>query len=534
MLRSHGIAEQGIAGRDDDGLGLDHGHARTLAALPYGHVVAAKLGPGALVWAGFDGAEVPGALLDAIADGRIGGLVLFAYRGNIRSKAQVRAMLADAADAARRGGLPPVPVAVDQEGGPVVRVGYRAVFPSAMAVAATGDPAYAEHAARAVAEGLIADGFTVNHAPVCDVNSEPTNPVIGARSFGDDPERVAAFAAAWVRGSEGAGVATSPKHFPGHGAATEDSHLTIPVVNDSLVTLRNRDLVPFRAAIDAGASMVMPAHVRYPALDAQDIATLSRPILVDLLRGELGFKGLCITDSLDMSGFLDVDEMVRTFGRAIDAGIDAVMVTTGQELQLVAAAAIATGVSRARLSEAIGRASVVRERFGSHGPREDIDDGPGGALASDIAARSITHVGPPLPRIEGRVRVTVMPFPVRTIAEELPMPPDDLETALRKRFGDRLSFEREGRVPTGDGPLVVCTTSAWHSPEQAKLARALLADGGVLCALRSPYDASLFPDRPALLTYGDVPVSIDALAAVLAGERSAPGRCPIRLPLRPT
>lgn len=144
--------------------------------------MAAKLGPGALVWAGFDGPEVPGVLLDAITDGRIGGLLLFAYRGNIKSKAQVRAMLAEAAAAAKRGGLPPVPVALDQEGGPVVRVGYRAVFPSAMAIGATGDPAYAERAGRAVAEGLIADGFTVNHAPVCDVNVEPLNPVIGARS----------------------------------------------------------------------------------------------------------------------------------------------------------------------------------------------------------------------------------------------------------------------------------------------------------------------------------------------------------------
>ncbi|MGH2451679.1 MAG: glycoside hydrolase family 3 N-terminal domain-containing protein, partial [Candidatus Limnocylindria bacterium] len=301
--------------------------------------MARELGPGALVWAGFDGPQVPGPLLDGIRDGRLGGLLLFAYRGNLRSREQVRAMLAEAAEAARAGGLPPVPVALDQEGGPVLRVGYRAAFPSAMAIGATGDPAYAERAARAVAEGLIADGITVNHAPVCDVNSEPRNPVIGIRSFGDDPEQVAAFAAAWVRGSEGAGVATSPKHFPGHGATTEDSHLMTPVVADPAETIRRRDLAPFRAAIGAGASMVMTAHVRYPALDERDIATLSRPILVDVLRGELGFAGLTITDSLDMSGFLDVEEMARTLGRAIDAGIDAAMVTSGPERQLVAAEA---------------------------------------------------------------------------------------------------------------------------------------------------------------------------------------------------
>jgi len=147
-----------------------------------------ELSTGALVWAGFDGEQVPGPLLDAIRAGKIGGLLLFAFRGNIRSKDQVRAMLHEAQDAAARGGLPPVPIAVDQEGGSVVRVGYRAVFPSAMAIGATGDPRNAERAARAVAEGLLADGITVNHAPVCDVNVEPRNPVIGTRSFGDDAE----------------------------------------------------------------------------------------------------------------------------------------------------------------------------------------------------------------------------------------------------------------------------------------------------------------------------------------------------------
>ncbi len=276
-----------------------------------------RLGPGALVWAGFDGPEVPGPILDAIRTGQLGGLLLFAMRGNVRSKAQVRAMLGEAAEAARRGGLPPVPVAVDQEGGAVVRVAYRAVFPSAMAIGATGDPSYAERAGRAVGEGLRADGITLNHAPVCDVNAEPLNPVIGMRSFGDDPQRVADFAAAWVRGSEAAGVATTPKHFPGHGMTPHDSHVTTIDVADDAATLRARDLVPFRAAFAAGAAGVMTAHIRYPALDPDTIATLSRPILTTLLRDELGFDGLCITDSLDMSGVTQVEDPRRVAGRAI-------------------------------------------------------------------------------------------------------------------------------------------------------------------------------------------------------------------------
>src|SRR5207247_1112118 len=143
------------------------------------------------------------------------------------------------------------------------------------AIAAAGDPTNAERVARAVALGLRADGIAMNHAPVCDVNSDPHNPVIGTRSFGDDPASVARYCASWVTGSEGAGVATSPKHFPGHGATSYDTHhTTVDVVADR-ATLEARELVPFRAAIAAGASSVMTAHVRYPALDADAIATLS-------------------------------------------------------------------------------------------------------------------------------------------------------------------------------------------------------------------------------------------------------------------
>lgn len=487
-------------------------------------------GPGALVWAGFDGPEVPGPLLEAIREGRIGGILLFAVRGNITSKAQVRAMIAQAAAAAVRGGLAPVPVAVDQEGGNVVRVAYRAVFPSAMAIAATGDASNAERAARAVGEGLRADGITVNHAPVCDVNAEPRNPVIGTRSFGDDPQRVAAFVAAWVRGSEAAGVATTPKHFPGHGTSPVDTHYTTVDVNDDAATIRSRDVLPFRAAFAAGATTVMTAHVRYPAFDADTIATLSRPILTTLLREELGFTGLCITDSLDMSGITLVEDPQRVVGRAIAAGVDAVMVTSGLQTQLAAAERIAIDAPPARVLEALRRAATFRARFGGTVPEGDVDDGPARALAAEIAAAAVTHVGPPLPRLDGALRVSA--FGPRRVggADELRDPLGRLEAALRSRLGGRLTFERDGLEPAGGGMLIVCTSSAWHDAEQAGRARQLLRGGGVLCAMRSPYDAALFPDVPALLTYGDVPVSIDALAAVIAGERIASGHLPVRLP----
>ncbi len=488
-----------------------------------------RLSAGALVWAGFDGSTVPDELLDAVQRGHVGGLVLFAYRGNIRSRAQVRSMLREAAAAAQRGGLPPVPVGVDQEGGSVVRIGYGAVFPSAMAIGATGDPANADRAARAVGRGLLADGIAVNHAPVCDVNGEPRNPVIGTRSFGDDPVRVARFAAAWVTGSEAVGVATSAKHFPGHGATSYDTHHTTVDVNADRELLDARELTPFRAAIAAGAATVMSAHIRYPALDLDNIATLSPRILHGLLREELGFAGLAITDALDMSGLTLVETPGRVLARAINAGIDAVMVTTGLERQLDAREQLAIGVPPARLAEAIGRATAFRDRYGVEVPDASFDDGPGHALALEIARASITAVGPPLPQLGGPLRVVTFPAERRSPVEELAEPEMRLARMLRERLGTRVTFSSDGGAPDGDGPLVVCTSSAFFDAMQAERARALLRDGGILCALRSPFDVLVVPGTPALLTYGDVPVSLEALADVLCGRQAPRGAAPVRL-----
>ena len=493
--------------------------------------MSAQPSAGSLIWAGFDGDAIPAPLLDGIARGRIGGLLLFALRGNIRSSAQVRGMLGEAVAAAGRGGLPPVPVAVDQEGGSVIRIGYRAIFPSAMAIGATNDPAWAERAAAAVARGLRADGIAVNHAPVCDVNVEARNPVIGIRAFGDDPERVAAFAAAWVRGSEHAGVATTPKHFPGHGATAYDSHHTTVDMAADRATIAARELVPFRAAISAGASGIMTAHVRYLALDEDSIATLSPRILTDLLRGELGFDGLVITDSLDMSGVTQVETPDQVVARAIRAGVDAAMVTSGSEAQLAAGERIALGVPAPRLLEAIRRMSAFRARFGIPVPEDAAGDDDGArALSREIATRSITALGPPLPKLSGDVRVTAFGPGRRSPVEELATPVEHLEAALRERFGGRLKFGRDGALPDGSGPVIVCTSSAVFDPTQAARTRELLAGGGVLCALRSPYDATLVPGIPALLSYGDVPASLEALADVLAGRVMARGTLPVRLP----
>jgi beta-N-acetylhexosaminidase len=354
--------------------------------------------------------------------------------------------------------------------------------------------------------------------------------VIGTRSFGDDAERVAQFAAAWVRGSEGAGVASTPKHFPGHGDTSLDSHFTRPDVTADRALLERRELVPFRSAFAAGATTVMSAHIRYTALDTQAPATISRPILTDLLRHDLRFDGLSMTDSLDMSGIADIsiEDVVVT---GVEAGVDAMMVTSGLKRQLAAAEWIADRVRPERTREALRRATWFRERFGRTALDVDFDDGPRRELAREIAEASITHVGPAFPRSDGAMRVVYFEPNQASPVEELSTPASTFEAALRRHLGDRLAaFAKDGAVPPGSGPLVVCSTNAWFQPEQAARVKESLARGGVLCALRSPYDAALVPSTPALLSYGDVPASLEALAAVLAGKRQAEGRLPVQLP----
>jgi beta-glucosidase-like glycosyl hydrolase len=230
-----------------------------------------------------------------------------------------------------------------------------------------------------------------------------------------------------------------------------------------------------------------------------------------------------------MSGIADIsiEDVVVT---GLEAGVDAMMVTSGIERQLVAAEWIANRVRPERTREALRRANWFRERFGRTAFGTDFDDEPRRDLAREIAEASITRVGPQLPRFDGTMRVLYFEPTQASPVEELSTPASTFEAALRRYLGDRVTFSTDGHVPKGAGPLVVCSTNAWFQPEQEARVKAALAGGGVLCAVRSPYDAALVPNVTALLSYGDVPVSLDALAAVLAGKRQAEGRLPVQLP----
>ena len=264
----------------------------------------------------FPGHRPPAWALRLVAEG-LGGYTLFGY--NIRDAPQVAALTATL-----RSVRPDVVIATDEEGGDVTRLHYAhgSPYPGNAALGVVDDVTLTETVYRAIGARLAAVGITLDMAPAVDVNSADDNPAIGTRSFGADPARVAAHAAAAVTGLQSAGVAACAKHFPGHGATVTDSHLDLPLVDAPLSVLRQRELPPFAAAIAAGARAVMTAHIRVPDLTGGEPATFSRRTLHDLLRGELRFTGAIVSDALEMRGASAAIGVPEAAVRALAAGND--------------------------------------------------------------------------------------------------------------------------------------------------------------------------------------------------------------------
>lgn len=265
---------------------------------------------------------------EAVARWQLGGVLYFVWSDNVRHPRQLAALGNGLQRAIAGAGNPiPLSVATDQETGAGGRIGAPAtVFPEAAELAATGDPALTERAYAITGAELRAMGLNTDYAPVADVNVNPTNPVIGVRSFGSDPAVVAEHVVAAVRGLQSADVSAVAKHFPGHGDTDEDSHHALPVVSHSRRDWELVDAPPFRAAIEAGVDAIMTAHLAFPALEPTgEPATLSRTVLTGLLRDELGFDGVIITDSLRMTGVRTRYDDNEVPVRAIEAGADVLL-----------------------------------------------------------------------------------------------------------------------------------------------------------------------------------------------------------------
>ncbi|MDN4597458.1 beta-N-acetylhexosaminidase [Leifsonia virtsii] len=296
---------------------------------------------------GFVGTTLP-AWLEARLRAGLGGVCLFGQ--NIASIQQLRALTG-----AIRAANPDAVIAIDEEGGDVTRLHYAtgSPFPGNAVLGRLDDTVLTERAGRRVGEELRSAGVTLDFAPDVDINSNPDNPVIGVRSFGASPELVARHAAAWTRGLQSTGIAAAAKHFPGHGDTAADSHLELPVVDVPVEVLRERELVPFRAAVEAGARAVMTSHILLPQLDPELPATMS-PAILGMLRDELGFEGVIVTDALDMHGASGERGIPEAAVLALAAGCDLLCIgTENTDAQLQAIEdAIADAVAASRLTPA--------------------------------------------------------------------------------------------------------------------------------------------------------------------------------------
>ncbi len=462
-----------------------------------------------------------------------GAVVLFSR--NVTTLEGTRAVIGRARQAC--GGDRPALVCVDQEGGRVARLRFGSPLPSLRTVGAADDKLLAQRTGAALAFELRRVGATVDFAPVLDLALDARGTVIGTRSLGDDPRRVGELGAAIVTGLQSGGVTAVPKHFPGHGATAVDSHLEMPVVLADGPTLRRRELVPFAAAFAAGARAVMTAHVRVPALDADRPATLSRAILHDLLRGELGFHGVCFTDDLQMGAIERTVGTARGAALAIAAGADCAVVSHGLEIALAARDAIVDAVSHgelspARLEEAAARVAALRAAQPNLVPQSP--DGEDSGLGREVARRGLLHVRGAA-RLEAAQPVTVVSFEgassdgIAASAAERP----SLSLALRRRRAKselmRVPLDPEpamldmlAEVVRAQGPrnLVVLARRAHLHVAQARGIDALLeiAPNAIVVSMLEPFDVPLFARaRTVLATHGDEEPNLEALADALMG-----------------
>jgi beta-N-acetylhexosaminidase len=499
-------------------------------------------------------------VLEGLRAYRPAGVTLFRHL-NVDHPAQVRQLTATLQAAARQAGLPRLLIAADQEGGQLMAIGEGATsLPGNMALGAAGSPQLAQRAGEVLGRELAAMGVNVDYAPCADVNVNPQNPVVGVRSFGGDPRRVAELTAAMVSGIQSTGVAATAKHFPGHGDTSSDSHRALPVLTHNAERLRSVELPPFRAAIGAGVRLVMTAHLALPALTARDDlpATLSPVILKGLLRAELGFDGVIVTDAMDMQAIRQGTALGEQAVAAACAGADLLLLggdaDDHRRVHTSLARALREGaIDRNELDASVERVLALKDWLSAAPVQPDLDVIGCAAhrqVATDIAGQAITlvrdhaHRLPITLRSDQRAAVVLPQSIDLTPADTSSTVQIGLSSALRAYLPHVEEFVLPANPTEGDiaailprlsgfDCVIVGTLAACQLDGQAALVRAVLRAGlpTVVIGLRLPYDLAAFPDAPTYVcTYGILPPSMDALARSLTGQAGFPGRLPVSIP----
>jgi len=510
------------------------------------------------------GVDTPAEVVDKY---KPGGVIYFdARRGpdNVRDPRQI-AMLSNGLQAAavRQRMHIPLLISTDQEGGAVVfrLVAPATAMPGNMALGASRSQAAARRSAQVIGTELAAVGINQDYAPVADVNVNPANPVIGVRSVGEDPQLVSRLVSAQVDGYHDGGVATVAKHFPGHGDTAVDSHFGLPEVTHTREQLEAIDLPPFRAAIRTGVDTIMTAHVVLRSIDPSGApATMSRPILTGLLREELRYDGLIVTDALDMGGATGTYPPNVAPVEAFKAGADQLVLAPQLDVAYNAVlAAVRSGeISKRRLDESVQRILRLKLKRGLfHRSQVDPDRAERVVGAPDhlAAAQAITDRTTTLVRNDAGV-LPLSADPRRVLVTGWGVTTTQTLGAAIVRRGQTVTILETGTTPAqtridetvaqaGNNDLVVVSTNNASSVDlatgqptasaaaQQALVRALRATGKpvVVAGMRNPYDISALGDAPTYLaTYGYTAGSIESLTRVLYGEVNPTGRLPVTIP----
>ena len=495
---------------------------------------------------GFHGTELSEEFKALIREYQIGNVILFLR--NVESADQLRRLCAEIQELILEVTGYPAFIVIDQEGGMVSRLPADAVtVPGAMAVAATGDVENVRTAAQITIRQLQGLGVNFNMAPSLDVNTNPANPVIGVRSFGDDPEKVADFGEATVRAYENTGVYCCGKHFPGHGDTNVDSHLGLPRIDKTLEELEQAELIPFRRCIEAGIPAIMSSHILFPQIEKGNVpGTMSRTIITDLLKKKLGFHGLVFSDCMEMQAIQRYYGTAAGTVAAFKAGVDLAELSKTMELMYDTAKAVNEAAERGEFDMEEIRRSVEK-----------------------ILAVKKNMVVQPQPeqcnRPEDQAAVAAMMAGAVTCCAGTPPMADEntffcgcgnfRASGVGNPDGDLLSFPEYMAAAFGGGHAVITrnpgeeeirtvaeaasryekivlgTINAHLSEGQQKMAQALAATGRELTvvALRNPYDIPVLPECACkMVAYDYGRASFKALEDVFRGG-AVTGSCPVKL-----
>jgi beta-N-acetylhexosaminidase len=513
----------------------------------------------------FDSAESPEykEVLHQVEDNHVGGLIIVTDRGPLgleRSQVYPTAVITN--ELQRRAKIPLI-VGADFEAGTGMRIDEGTSFPSAMAIAATGDPKLAYEAGKFTALEARAAGVQWIFAPDADVNNKPDNPIINIRSFGEDPASVAEYVVQFVRGVQDNGALATAKHFPGHGNVGVDSHISLPVVPGTRADLEKTELVPFRAAIASGVGSIMPGHLAVPALepDPELPATLSRNILTGLLRDDLKFRGLVITDALDMGGVTANYAPGEAAVRSVQAGTDVLLMSPAPDAAIAGLEdAVKSGrITEKRIDESVRRILTAKARLGLNKNRyvdvaklnEKFGRPEYETAAQDIADRGVTLLRdtPWLLPLDATKPLRVLMIAISSDPD--PNPGETIEPEIRPRV-DSLKILRADTqyapvtnltLPPPDSyDVAICALfvrvtdrkgSVGLPDDQRAFVNELIATSKptVIASFGNPYLIERFPNAKTWLAeFSTNDVSQRAVARAIFGQTAIGGKIPVTVP----